>query len=120
MTEQNHRSADEVKKDASLLSGEHLETQSKTGEENTRENMPVDADNHLPADPKPNDPINEMIPCECGSKDHKAGLIIKKWGTLEDGTIEDKVKVQIFDGDSISTVAINKKKLLERLNEFTK
>lgn len=69
--------------------------------------------------PKPNDPItNEPLLCECGNKDHKAGLIIKKWGTLEDGTIEDKVKVQIFDGDEIKTVVISKTKLLERLNEI--
>ncbi len=65
--------------------------------------------------PKPNDKIANQIPCECGSKTHKAGLIIKKWGTLEDGTIEDKVKVQIFDGDGITTVVVNKKKLLESL-----
>ena len=63
----------------------------------------------------PQDAISLVIPCECGSKTHKAGLIIKKWGTLEDGTIEDKVKVQIFDGDGITTVVVNKKKLLERL-----
>ena len=69
--------------------------------------------------PKPNDPINEQLPCECGNKDHKAGLIIKKWGTLEDGTIEDKVKVQIFDGTEITTVVISKAKLLEKLNELT-
>ncbi len=67
--------------------------------------------------PKPTDPINEQLPCECGNKDHKAGLIIKKWGTFE-GIEEDKVKVQIFDGDEIKTVVINKAKLLERLEEI--
>ena len=64
--------------------------------------------------PKPTDPINEPIPCVCGNKNHKAGLIIKKWGTL-DGIVEDKIKIQIFDGDEIKTVVINRAKLLERL-----
>ena len=64
--------------------------------------------------PTPQDPINQMIPCECGNKDHKAGLIIKKWGTLE-GIEEDKVKVQIFEGDEIKSVVIDKNKLLEML-----
>ena len=65
--------------------------------------------------PTPQDSINQELPCECGNKDHKAGLIIKKWGTFE-GIEEDKVKIQIFDGDEIKTVVIDKKKLLERLN----
>jgi len=64
--------------------------------------------------PKPTDPISGELPCVCGNKDHKAGLIIKKWGSLT-GIEEDKVKVQIFDGDEIKTVVISKKKLLERL-----
>ena len=117
MTEQNHRSVDEVKKDIDEAHNVSIsgDTKQKQGQATNREQMPVDADNQLPADPKPNDPINEMIPCECGNKDHKAGLIIKKWGTLEDGTIDDKVKVQIFDGDEIRTVVINKNKLLESL-----
>lgn len=68
--------------------------------------------------PTPQDPINEQLPCVCGNKDHKAGLIIKKWGTL-DGIEQDKVKVQIFEGDEIKTVVINKAKLLERLDELT-
>ena len=67
--------------------------------------------------PKQTDPINEQLPCECGNKDHKAGLIIKKWGTFE-GIEEDKVKVQIFEGDEIKSVVINKAKLLERLEEI--
>ncbi len=67
-------------------------------------------------EPTPKDKIANELPCECGSKNHKAGLIIKKWGTLE-GITGDKVKVQIFDGDGITTVVISKKKLLERLNE---
>jgi len=66
--------------------------------------------------PKPDDEIADELPCECGNKDHKAGLIIKKWGSLT-GIEEDKVKIQIFDGDEIRTVVINKAKLLERLNE---
>ena len=117
MTEQNHKSADEVKKDDGrgsnmLSSGNPKQLQGKKTKD---EQMPVSVDNQLPANPKPTDPINEQIPCECGSKDHKAGLIIKKWGTLDDGDIEDKVKVQIFDGDEITTVVISKKKLLEKL-----
>ena len=67
--------------------------------------------------PTPEDKISDAIPCECGSKDHKAGLIINKWGDL-DGTIEDKVKIQIFDGDEIKTVVINKEKLMKRLEEI--
>ncbi len=69
-------------------------------------------------EPTPKDKIANELPCECGNKDHKAGLIIKKWGTLEDGTIEDKVKVQIFSGDGITSVVISKKKLLERLENL--
>ena len=64
--------------------------------------------------PTPKDLISREIPCICGNKDHKAGLIIKKWGTFE-GIEEDKVKVQIFDGDEIKSVVINKAKLLEKL-----
>jgi len=68
--------------------------------------------------PTPQDKIANELPCECGNKDHKAGLIIKEWGTFE-GIEEDKVKIQIFEGDDIKSVVINKKKLLERLNELT-
>ena len=60
------------------------------------------------------EPIKNSIPCECGSKDHKAGLVISKWGDLN-GPIDDKVKIQIFDGDEIKSVVIDKKKLLEKL-----
>ncbi len=67
--------------------------------------------------PKPNDKIASELTCECGNKDHKAGLIIKKWGTL-DGTIKDKVKVQIFEGDEIKTIVINRKKLMKRLEDL--
>ncbi len=62
----------------------------------------------------PQDPINQQIPCECGSKDHKAGLIVKKWGDLS-GQIKDKIKIQIFEGDEIKSVVIDKDKLMERL-----
>jgi len=65
--------------------------------------------------PKSTDPIANEIPCECGNKDHKAGLIIGKWGTIEEGVDEEKVKIQIFEGDTIKTVVINKGKLLEKL-----
>jgi len=34
------------KKDENSLLGNHLESRSNTGEDNTRENMPVDMDNH--------------------------------------------------------------------------
>lgn len=65
--------------------------------------------------PTPQDAIANEIPCTCGNKDHKAGLIIGKWGSLEEGAIEDKVKIQIFEGDNIKTVVVNKGKLLEAL-----
>ncbi len=66
--------------------------------------------------PTPQDPISKELPCECGNKDHKAGLIIGKWGSLTN-IEEDKVKIQIFEGDEIKSVVINKKKLLEKLKE---
>jgi len=64
--------------------------------------------------PKPNDSTATAIQCECGNKDHKAGLIIGKWGSLI-GPEADKIKLQIFDGDEIKSVIVNKKKLLEML-----
>ena len=66
---------------------------------------------------KPDDPINEPLPCECGNKDHKAGLIVKKWGDLS-GQIKDKVKIQIFEDDEIKSVVIDENKLIERLKEL--
>lgn len=68
-------------------------------------------------EPKQDDPINEKIPCECGSKDHKAGLIVKKWGVLS-GPIKDKLKIQIFEGDEIKSVVIDKVKLMEKIKEL--
>ncbi len=67
--------------------------------------------------PKPTsqDAIAQQIPCECGNNDHKAGLIIGKWGSIEEGTDEEKVKLQMFEGETIKTVVINKGKLLEAL-----
>ena len=65
------------------------------------------------SEPKQTDPIANSIPCECGKEDHKAGLIVGKWGTLEEGTDEEKVKIQIFEGETIKTVVIDKGKLLE-------
>ena len=62
-------------------------------------------------------PINKEIPCECGNENHKAGLIVKKYGTL-DGSPHDKVKIQVFDGDEIKSVVINKKQLIGRLKEL--
>ena len=67
--------------------------------------------------PTPQDSINQQIPCECGSKDHKAGLMVKKWGDLS-GQIKDKVKIQIFEGDEIKSVVVDKSKLLEKLKEL--
>ena len=64
--------------------------------------------------PKPDDAINQELPCICGNKDHKAGLIIKKWGSLT-GIEQDKVKVQIFDDDEIRSVVVNKNKLKKML-----
>ncbi len=66
-------------------------------------------------DPKQTDPTASSLPCECGNDDHKAGLIVGKWGTLEEGTDEEKVKIQIFEGETIKTVVIDKGKLLEAL-----
>ena len=65
----------------------------------------------------PEDSISDVLKCECGSKDHKAGLIIKKWGDL-DGIVEDKIKIQIFDGDEIRSVVISKEKLMKKLEEL--
>jgi len=61
--------------------------------------------------PKPDDPINQMIPCACGKTDCKMGLIITKYP-------EDKIKVRIFDKDEIKTVVIDKKKLMEQLKKL--
>lgn len=69
-------------------------------------------------EPKPDDPISDALKCECGSKNHKAGLVIKKWGDLS-GPIEDKVKIQIFEGDEIKSVVINKNKLMEKLKNVS-
>ncbi len=64
--------------------------------------------------PTPEDKLTNEIPCECGNEDHKAGLIIGKFGSL---TVSepDKVKIQIFEGDEIKSVIVDKNKLLERL-----
>jgi len=56
------------------------------------------------------DPINQEIPCECGNKNCKMGLIISKFP-------EDKIKIQVFDNEMIMTVVINKEKLMEKINE---
>ena len=60
-------------------------------------------------------PFKNEIPCECGDKKHKAGLIVGKWGSLEEGIIESKVKIQIFEGDEIKSVVVSKKKLIKAL-----
>ena len=64
--------------------------------------------------PTPEDAFTNQIPCECGNENHKAGLIVGKFGSLT-GSEPDKVKIQIFEGDEIKSVVIDKKKLLERL-----
>lgn len=64
--------------------------------------------------PKPDDPTTKELPCECGNENHKAGLIVGKWGSLT-GSEPDKVKIQIFEGEEIKSVVIDKKKLLEKL-----
>jgi len=64
--------------------------------------------------PKPDDEIAEELPCVCGNKDHKAGLIIGKWGSLT-GSEPDKIKIQIFEGDEIKSVVVDKQKLKEML-----
>lgn len=58
--------------------------------------------------PDKEDPINQGIPCECGKKDCKMGLIISKFP-------EDKIKIQVFDNEMIMTVAVSKDKLIEKL-----
>ncbi len=67
--------------------------------------------------PKLDDKIKNEIPCVCGNKDHKAGLIVGKWGSLN-GPEPDKIKIQIFEGDEIKSVVIDKNKLMERLKEL--
>jgi hypothetical protein len=57
---------------------------------------------------KPDDPIKKEIPCECGKPNCNMGLIIEKYPG-------DKIKIQIFEGDEIKTVVVNKEKLLEKL-----
>lgn len=57
--------------------------------------------------PKPDDPIAEEIKCECGKIDCNQGLLVRKYG--------DKVKLQIFEGEEIKSIVVNKEKLLERL-----
>ncbi len=64
--------------------------------------------------PTPQDPTANEILCECGNENHKAGLIVGKFGSLT-GSEPNKVKVQIFEGDEIKSVVIDKKKLLEIL-----
>jgi len=66
-------------------------------------------------EPKSTDPTAKKIPCECGSKNCDAGLIIDKWGTVENGIIEDKVKIKIFKGDNVITAVFDKNKLMEEL-----
>ena len=68
-------------------------------------------------EPTHEDKLIDEIPCECGNKDHKAGLIVKPWGDL-DGIIEDKIKIQIFEGDEIRSVVISKEKLMKKLGEL--
>jgi len=68
-------------------------------------------------EPTHEDKISDELPCECGAKDHKAGLIVKPWGDL-DGIIEDKVKIQIFEDDKIMSVVISREKLKKRLGEI--
>lgn len=58
--------------------------------------------------PKPTDPINKKIKCECGAKNCKMGLIIGKYPG-------DKVKLQIFDKEGVKTMIIDKKKLKRML-----
>lgn len=65
-------------------------------------------------EPKSTDPTSDSIPCECGNESHKAGLIVKKWGDTA-GEIEEKVKIQMFQGDDIRTVVVSRSKLLEKL-----
>jgi len=59
-------------------------------------------------EPKPDDPINQVIPCECGAPNCKRGLIITKYP-------EEKIKVRIFNKENIESVVVDKKKLMEQL-----
>ena len=58
--------------------------------------------------PKPTDPINKKIPCECGAEKCKMGLTIGKYPG-------DKIKLQIFDKEGVKSIVILKKKLLRLL-----
>jgi len=56
----------------------------------------------------PQDPINQVIPCECGKSDCKRGLIITKYP-------EKKIKIRLFNEEGIGSVVVDKKKLMEQL-----
>jgi len=60
---------------------------------------------------KSDDPITEMIKCECGKPDCKIGLIVRKYP-------EDKIKIQIFEGEAIKTVIVNKKSLIKKIKKL--
>ena len=59
--------------------------------------------------PKSDDLIADALSCEC-SEGCKMGLIIRKYP-------ENKIKLQIFDGDNIRTVVISNEKLKKKLKE---
>jgi len=58
--------------------------------------------------PKPDDPISKIIPCECGKPDCDMGLLISEYS-------EKKIKIRIFNKDGIESVVVSKKKLMEQL-----
>jgi len=61
--------------------------------------------------PKPNDPIAEELPCECGGDACHMGLIIGKYPG-------NKIKIKIFDKNDIKTVVVNKEKLIKKIKEL--
>lgn len=67
--------------------------------------------------PKSNDSTATAIPCECGNEDHKAGLIVGKFGSLI-GSEPHKVKIQIFEGEEIKSVVIKLSDLEKKLGEL--
>ena len=62
--------------------------------------------------PNPDDPIINKIPCECGAKDCEKGLLVRKYPG-------EKIKIQIFEGDNILTVVVDKNKLMKELEKLT-
>jgi len=61
--------------------------------------------------PKPNDPTDKEIKCECGKKDCNIGLMVTEYP-------EKKVKIRIIDSDNIKTMVVKLSDLKKRLKEM--